>query len=286
MVDVNDFELVKTSDGPPTEPPIEPPSPSSSWVWLVVAAMLVAIAAAFLLVASRRNRPVPPASQSQAARQAPVRPLGGTAAVIDVPPLDQSDPIVRELVKQITSHPRIAAWLATDGLIRSFTVAVENVASGSMPAERPRVWRPSSGFETVVRGRALHVAPRSYERYDDLADAAASIDAAGVARLYATLKPRIEEAHRDLSYADTPFDRTLERAIVLLLSTPESDGAARLESQGAGYAYVDPALEGLTAAQKHLLRTGPRNVRIIQSSLRRIALALGIPPERLPRPAT
>jgi len=46
------------------------------------------------------------------------------------------------------------------------------------------------------------------------------------------------------------------------------------------------ALEGLTAAQKQLLRTGPRNVRIIQSSLRQIALALGIPPERLPAPPT
>jgi hypothetical protein len=283
MPDMRDVELVKTSD----EPPIEPPAARASWVWLVVAAMVVAIAAALLLVASRRNRPGPGATTpSEAARQAPVRPLGGTAAVIDVPPLDQSDPIVRELVKQLTSHPRIAAWLASDGLIRTFTVAVENVASGATPAERLRVWRPSSGFETIARGRDLHIAPRSYERYNDLADAAASIDPADAARLYATLKPRIEEAYRDLGYPDTPFDRTLERAIVSLLRTPVSDAPARLESKGIGYGYVDPTLEGLTAAQKQLLRMGPRNVRSIQSSLRQIALALGIPAERLPAPAT
>jgi len=282
MVDVNDFELVKSSDEPPIEPPFEPAATRSSWLWLVVASMVVAIAAALLLVASRRNRPAPPATQTQAARQSPVRPLGGTAADINVPPLDQSDPIVRELVKQLTSHPRIAAWLATDGLIRTFTVAVENVAGGSTPAERLRVWRPSSGFETVGRGRDLYIALRSYERYDDLADAAASIDAAGAARLYATLKPRIEEAHRDLGYPEAQFDRTLERAIVSLLRTPSSESAARLEPKGIGYGYVDPALEGLTGAQKQLLRMGPRNVRIIQSSLRQIALALGIPPERLP----
>jgi hypothetical protein len=286
MADVNDFELLKTTDEPPPEPPIEPPAMRPSWVWLVVAAMVVAIAAALLLVASRRNRPAPSNTQSEAARQAPVRPLGGPAADVDVPPLDQSDPIVRELVKQLTSHPRIAAWLATDGLIRTFTVAVENVASGSTPAERLRVWRPSSGFETIARGRDLHIAPRSYARYDDLADAAASIDAAAAARLYATLKPRIEEAYRDLGYPDTPFDRTLERAIVSLLRTPASDAPARLEPKGIGYGYVDPALEGLTAAQKQLLRMGPRNVRIIQASLRRMALALGIPAERLPPPAT
>ena len=287
MIDVDDFELVKTSGSPPAEPPGPPAPPASarpSWLWLIVAALAVATAAAFYLVVSRRPPAAPAAaSQGETAPRSPARPLGGTAAAINLPPLDQTDPIVRDLVKQITSHPRIAAWLATDGLIRTFTVAVENVAGGSTPAARLGVWRPSSNFETVARGRDLFIAPRSYERYDTLGDAAASIDAEGASRLYATLKPRIEEAHRDLGYPDTSFDRTLEQAIVMLLRTPVSDGAARLEAKGIGYGYADPALEGLTSAQKHLLRTGPRNARLIQASLRQIALALGIPPERLPQ---
>jgi len=280
---VQDFELLKTSE----EPPIEARAEGPSWLWLVVAALVAATAAAVYIVAGRTHRAAPAtADQRHAEPQAPVRPLGGNAAPVTVPPLDQSDPVVRELVKQITSHPRIAAWLATDGLIRTVTVAVENVADGATPAGRFRVLRPASGFETVARGGDLQINPRSYERYDDLGDAAGSIDAAGAARVYATLKPRIDEAYRDLGYSGTPFDRTLERAIVLLLRTPASDGAARLEPRGIGYGFVDPALEGLTAAQKQLLRTGPRNIRIIQSSLRRIALALGIPAERLPAPAT
>jgi len=57
------------------------------------------------------------------------------------------------------------------------------------------------------------------------------------------------------------------------------------EEPTIGYAYADQRLESLTPAQKQLLRTGPRNVRIIQTSLRQIALALGIPPERLPATA-
>ena len=282
MADVQELELRKTSDEPSIEARVERPF----WLWLVVAALVVATTAAAYIVAARMHRPAPATADQRPEHQAPVRPLGGNAAPINLPPLDQSDPIVRELVKQISSHPRIAAWLATDGLIRTLTVAVENVADGSTPARRFHVLRPASAFETVARGGDLHIAPRSYERYDDLADAAASIDAAGAARLYATLKPRIEEAYRDLGFPDTPFDRTLERAIVLLLRTPASDGAARLEPRGIGYGFVDPGLERLTAAQKQLLRTGPRNIRIIQSSLRRIALALGIPAERLPAPAT
>ena len=46
--------------------------------------------------------------------------------------------------------------------------------------------------------------------------------------------------------------------------------------------FVDEMLEGLTAAQKQLLRMGPRNVRIIKDKLRRIALALGVPSDALP----
>jgi hypothetical protein len=51
---------------------------------------------------------------------------------------------------------------------------------------------------------------------------------------------------------------------------------------GAVYHYNDPRLEGLTQAQKQLVRMGAQNVRTIQRKLREIALALGIPQERLP----
>jgi DUF3014 family protein len=282
MVDEQDYELLKTSEPPPYPPPAERPSR----LWFVVAALVVASAATLYIAAGRMRRPVPAAAgpRSAVTHQAEPRPLGGHVAPIDLPPLDQSDQLVRDLMKQITSHPRIAAWLASDGLIRTFTVAVQNVAEGATPAARFRALRPASGFEASPHAGVLQITPRSYQRYDDLADAAASIDAAGAARLYATLKPRIEEAYSDLGFPDSAFDRALERAIVLLLRTPAPDGEARLEPRGIGYGFVDRALEGLTAAQKQLLRTGPRNVRIIQSSLRRIALAVGIPPERLPPP--
>jgi hypothetical protein len=41
-------------------------------------------------------------------------------------------------------------------------------------------------------------------------------------------------------------------------------------------------LETLTGSQKQLLRAGAANVRTIQASLRAMAVALGIPAERLP----
>lgn len=285
MADLPDYDLLHTPNEPRQAPPRRPVG-----LWIVVAALIAATAlAAYIAFGGRQTlAPVTTAPERVEAPQQPVQPLGGDAAPIVLPPLDQSDPLVRELVKQITSHPRVSAWLATDGLIRNFTVTVANIAEGMTPARHLRVLRPSSGFRVSERAGNLYIDPRGYERYDTLAAAAASIDPAGAARLYATLKPRIEEAYRDLGAPGMPFDRTLERALVLLLETPVPDGAVRMrvEPRGILYGFADPGLEALTAAQKQLLRMGPRNVRTIQSSLREIALALRIPAERLPAPRT
>jgi hypothetical protein len=277
-----DYELLKPSTTPP-----EPRRPVG--LWIVAAGLIAATAIAAYLALGGRTAPAPATTGPErvVAPQKPPEPLGSAAARIVLPPLDETDPLVRDLVKTLTSHPRIAAWLATQDLIRNFVLVVAAVAEERTPARPLRVLRPSARFHVVERAGALYVDPRSYERFDGLAAAAASIDPAGAARLYATLKPRIEEASRDLGKPDTPFDRTLERAIVLLLETPIVPDPVRAEPQGGvGYGFAAPDLEALPAPQKQLLRMGPRNVRTIQSSLRAIALALGIPPERLPRPGS
>jgi hypothetical protein len=212
------------------------------------------------------------------------RQLGGDGRAISLPPLDESDSFVRDLVKAMSSNPGVVTWLATDGLIRNFTLAVANVADGKSPAGQLRRLRPSSKFGVLERGGDLQIDPRSYARYDALAGAAASLDPRGSARIYTTLKPRIEEAYRELGPSNVAFDRVLEDAIVLLLSTPVPGDPVRVEPGGVGYRFAADDLEALTPAQKQLLRIGSRNVRVVKASLREIALALGIPAERLPRP--
>jgi hypothetical protein len=141
--------------------------------------------------------------------------------------------------------------------------------------------KPRGNFQVEERGEDLFINSRSYSRYLPLATAATSINPEGAAKLYSTLKPRIEEAYAELGHANT-FDQTLERAIVVLLGTPVPDGRVSVEPNGASYRFADPALEKLTPSQKLLIRFGPDNQRAVQTSLRNIALALGIPGERLP----
>jgi hypothetical protein len=283
-MDDQDLDLQQPTD----EPTIfiaPPPETSHTGPRILAALLIVAVVVTGYFVFRNRNpasSAQPPASSLSDAPPAAAPPLGAEAEAVTLPPLDESDEAVRELVKSLSSHPSVLAWLASDDLIRTFTVVVSNIATGDSAAGQVPTLKPGTGFLVEERGEDLFVNPRSYARYTPLATAATSIDPAGAARLYTTLKPRIGDAYRELGYPETLFDRTLERAIVLLLTTPIPSGRVAVHPAGVVYGFADPKLEALTPSQKLLIRFGPDNQRAVQSSLRAIALALGIPPERLP----
>ena len=126
--------------------------------------------------------------------------------------------------------------------------------------------------------------PRSYQRYDAAADAIVGLDPVRLARLYATLKPRIEEAYRDLGFTNRSFDTSLQAVIVTLVRTPVPGDAPTVRRNGNRYVYVDESFERLSSAQKQFLRMGPRNVRQVDLWLRRLADALGVPASAFSRP--
>jgi hypothetical protein len=229
-----------------------------------------------------------PAPQSAPAARAPVAaPSTGRGPEpgdrILLPPLDETDALVRQLVGRLSSHPAVAAWLATDGLIVNFAVVTTRISNGESPVPELKAIEPVPLFRAQnVRGKLI-LDPASYRRYDRYAQAVSALDSRGTARLYATLKPRILDAYRRLGQPTGDFDPVLEGAIVELLKVPVVQGEIELAPSGIVYAFVDPKLEGLSAAQKHLLRMGPQNVQAIQSKLREIADYLGIPGTRLPR---
>lgn len=277
MSEVPDFDLRPPDTTPP--PPAPPHRPVA--LWIAGALVLVAIAAGAYLMFRRGPQQTPPDTAARAAPAGDASPGRGGLS-ITLPPLEMSDAVIRELVGKLSVHSSIAAWLTTMGLVRNFTVVVVNIAEGRGPAPQLRPVRPKEPFAVVERGRDALIDPRSYDRYNTLAEASTSLDPAGAARLYAGVKPLIEEAYAELGYPDIPFDRMLERAIIQLLETPVVEGPIRVRPEGIVWAYIDPRLENLTGAQRQLLRLGPRNQRMVQGSLRNIALALGIPPQRLP----
>ena len=234
MDDPSDYELRRTSS---ELSPAAPPSTRPVGLWVTISLLIVAGGAAAYVAFASQPLPLVTSPETPAPTPAatqPPRSLGGEAESVTVPPLDASDALVRTLVRSLSENPAITTWLATNGLVRNFTVVVANIAEGTTPAKHLRALRPSSAFRVVERDGNLYVDPRSYERYSVIADAVASVDPARAAKLYATFKARIEEADRDLGFPDRSFDRTLQRAIVALLDTPILDEPVRLRPKGIG----------------------------------------------------
>jgi hypothetical protein len=269
MTDPGDLSLRRSPELPPPEP-----SPDRSGLPLVPIVIglvaLVAIGGWYWWRSSRGGAAGPPAAG--AAPAAP-RPPAASADRAPLPPLGEIDPLVRQLVSALSSHPKVLAWLTTDDLLRNVAVSVQNVADGASPARHLKPVAPEGAFRVTRRDGQTVLDPRSYQRYDGHADAVGALDAGGVARLYETLKPRLEEAYKELN-PDGSFDATLQRAIALLVSTPIVEDPVRLDGSAGLYKFTDPTLEALTPAQRQLLRMGPRNMRIVQDKLREIARQL------------
>ena len=196
--------------------------------------------------------------------------------------LRTSDPVVRELIAELSTHPKLVAWLVSEDLVRRFTATVANVASGRSPRAHLEFLAPGTPFKIVERGEELFVDPASYRRYDAVAEVIDSIDATGAAELYRELRPLIEEAYREIAPPDRVFDDTLRRAFAQLTTVPVDDSEVRLEEKVVTYTFADERLEGLSDAQRHLLRMGPDNVRLVQAKLREIEEALSAPAEAAP----
>ena len=192
--------------------------------------------------------------------------------------LPESDARVRELVGRLSTEPEFAQWLQQQDLVRRFTAAVNNVAEGSSPAMVLGFLAPAGGFQVrEARGKAT-IDDRSFARYDTVARVFGSIDAKMAASVYRELMPLIDQAHKEIAPPGQTFDFTFSKAIQHLLSVPVPQAPVEVRPKGALYAYASPELEGLSRAQKHLLRMGPKNMQTIQAKLRELQGALGLPP--------
>ncbi len=206
-------------------------------------------------------------------------------APLDFPavPLDESDPAVREAALALSSHPSFAKWLQSKELVRRFVAAVDNVANGVSPKPHIDFFTPAGEFkvERTIEGTFIDAA--GYDRYEPAAAAFRSLDAEALVRLLRALKPLFHDAYADLGYPGADFEETMVRAAVELLRTPVVEGPIRLEMKVLSYAMADETLENLSAAQKHFLRMGPRNMGLVQAKLRELAAAMGVPASRLPK---
>jgi hypothetical protein len=269
------------SDGPElvlreAPAPVAPSARSGSGMLtgvLVLAALTAAVAVGFY-----GRGWWAPTSVADAAHETPGAKAG--AAVPEgfgpVPQLEASDDFVRALVRQLSQKPEWAEWLASGNLVRSFVVAVDKVAVGSSPAKDLKPAAPRDKFKTIGSGRTLRIDPCSYDRYNGIANVVDAIDPDGAARAYRRLRPLMQQAFDELGYANLSFDDRLARALGLLVDVPVQESDVMLKATSVTFQFADPELEDLSPAQKHMLRMGPHNMRLVQAKMRAFARAAGL----------
>ena len=255
--------------------PTSPSAPSSPGPRVVLLGILVAVALVaggwFFVTRPRAPGPAtaddPAESAARAVAEAPL-------AVTPLPPLEQMDPVVRELLGALGTHPELVKWLATDDLVGALATAIDRLAQGQSPARDLAVLRPAQGFAVARPDGVAHTAAASHARYAPLVTAVAAVDPAALATVFLALEPRLAEAYARQGHPDGGFAAAVQRAIAVVAATPDVPADAALVPGVGGYAYADPALEQLPAAQKHVARMGPEQAGRVRESARRFGEAL------------
>lgn len=221
-----------------------------------------------------RRKPVPQ-NATPAAVTGTDAPIDKSDAAVNLPPLDQMDGFLRPLLSTLSSRPELTRWLATEDLVGQLALAIDQASAGASPARDFKVIAPESRFVPGGRGSRRTIDPASYRRYDGLVQTVTSIDAASVARIYKTIRPRLNEAYQRSGNPTGNVDSALLKAIDILLDTPVvKDPIPVVEDGKAGWAYADEDLEELMPTQKQLLRMGAANVERLLAWLRALRNAL------------
>lgn len=254
--------------GPPATsgPPLKPIA--------IIAAVIVLFIAAGAWWMSRR--PAPAANQTPGAVTATEAPIDKPAEPpVELPPLDEMDLFLRPLIAALSARPELARWLATDDLIRQIAAAIDQASAGGSPARDFKVIAPASPFTTTRRGTRRTLDPAGYRRYDGIVATVTSTDASAVAKIYKTIRPRLNEAYRGMGNPGGDVDRALQQALDILIETPVVEDAIEVvEGDGASWAFANPDLEALRPTQKQLLRMGPAHTEALLVWLRAFQNAL------------
>ena len=264
---------------PPAAAPDAPEPPrtglrrSGPGPWIGAAVAVAALVAGALYLLNRPGRqatePPPPAA---APVSAPSEPAPAPAPAAPAP----TDP--RALLEAVSPSALFRSAVLGDDGIRRWAAVTDNLAEGESPRKALAFLAPARPFSVTGRDGRTFIAAGSYARYDGFAALVAGVDAEAAARAYRALHGPVEAAYRALGYPDGSLDRATARALGRIAGAPAPQGDVEVVDEGGVYAFADPKLEDLDDVEKHLVRMGPRNERLIQAKARELVKALGLPP--------
>lgn len=246
-------------------------------VAIAVGIVVVVLVAIGLYVSFRGEEPAPPPVEPAPVVTAPVEdPLPEPEPPpIVLPPLEESDALLLSKIEGLSAHPRLGDVADIEGIVGTFVASVVAIANGESPRGTLEYLEPEREFAIAERDGKVVIDPESFERYTWITGVFSSLDATGAAEVYVQLEPLFDESYRKLGYPDGRFREALDAAMNRLASTPVPEGYVEVRRGNVLWEFRDPDLEALSPPQKHLLRMGPANARLVQSKIREIQAALG-----------
>jgi hypothetical protein len=238
---------------------------------------LVAVAGGAALVWRHLERDAPAPLPPPAAGPAPADAEAAAAAEGPAP----APATTQGLLEAVSRDGLLRKLLAEGDAIRRWAVVAANLALGESPRRELAALAPPGRFSAENAGGRAAISPASYARYDAFGDAVASIDAEALASAWRALHPALQAAYRALGYPFPTVDAAMLRALRRLEQAPVRDGPVLVERDGEVYVFADPRLEALGPVEKHLLRMGPRNARLVQAKARELEAALGLAKPRV-----
>ena len=148
----DDYQFQAPTDSPPPPEGAGPGGPNNfTRIALIGVAVLILAGAAYWFFGRRTPPPATAAQATTAPAPAPTA-TADDFEHIDLPPLDDSDALVRQRIGILSSNRLVAAWLATKGLVRNFVVVVDNISHGMNPSRRLPMLKPAGQFRVMTRG--------------------------------------------------------------------------------------------------------------------------------------
>lgn len=191
----------------------------------------------------------------------------------DLPDLLSSDEFVRQAITKLS--PGLAQWLNTDQLIRKCVLIVNDFAQSLRIAKHMSFLRLEEPFAVGQGANGVFIAAKTFQRYDQLAQAIQAIDAKSAVSLYQKIRPLMLQVFAEFSYPqDITLESIIKKAAGEILAAPVLEGQIALVRPSVHYKFADAKLEALSPVQKQMIRMGPVNTRIIQAKSREFLVEL------------
>ena len=200
--------------------------------------------------------------------QAPAR---GSAPL---PSLHESDETLRAAAADLIGAETLARYFNIQNIVRRFVVTVEELPRKKV-GQRYNLVKPVAGkFAVSGKNDDFSLSSTNYARYTSLVVLTEAVDSRKLVALYVRFYPLMQEEYRNLGYPKRYFNDRVVEAIDDLLAAPELNAPIALRQPKVMYEFADPALEGLSAGQKMMLRMGAENAAKIKAKLREIRRGL------------